>query len=149
MKYREQLIDLILDENDDAMMDWILSQPLMEQPDIFRELKQIAEEAALENGDDINEVVNGFENFDTNIENYQERILDEKLAEVQYNMALENQEKTFEEMDKTFEGTRTYIIECITTNAPNAAEMQELAEKIIKLEMESGIYKAENWSAIL
>ena len=149
MKYKEQLIDLILDDNDNAMMDWILSQPLMEQPDIFRELKELAEEIALENGDNINQVVPGFENFDTLIEDDQERILDIKLAEANYSMALEEQEKIFEESDKMFDGTRAYIIECITTNAPNAAEMRELSKKIIKLEVDAGTYNPENWSAIL
>jgi hypothetical protein len=149
MKYRAKLIDLILDDNEDAMMDWILSQPLMEQTDIFRELKQIAEEAALENGDDINQVVAGFDNFENLIEKDQEAILDIKLAEANYIMALEDQEKSSDEILKAFEGVREYVIECITTNAPNADEMRDLAIKMIELEKDSGMYNAENWSAIL
>ena len=149
MKYREQLIELILDDNEDAMMDWILSQPLMEQTDIFRELKQIAEEAALENGDDINQVVEGFDNFENLIEKDQEAILDIKLAEANYIMALEDQEKSSNLVLETFDGIREYVIECITTNAPNAAEMRDLAAKMIELEKDSEIYNAENWSAIL
>ncbi|WP_432670969.1 hypothetical protein [Flavobacterium sp. SM2513] len=149
MKYRAQLIELILDDKEDAMMDWILSQPLMEQTDIFRELKQIAEEAALENGDDINQVVEGFDNFENLIEKDQEAILDIKLAEANYIMALEEQEIASDDILETFEGIRDYVIECITTNAPNADEMRDLAVKLIALEKDSGIYKVENWCAIL
>jgi len=148
MKYRAQLIDLILDENENAMMDWILSQPLIEQPDIFRELKELAEELALENGDDINEKVDGFDSFGTQINNYQEIILDEKLAEANYVMALVDQEKAANEMDEAIDGIRDHVIKCIVTNAPNAVEMREVAKKIIKLEIDAGTYKAENWSAI-
>lgn len=148
MKYREQLIDLILDENDDAMMDWILKQPLMDQTDIFRELKELAEEIAIENGDDINQVVDGFDNFENLIAKDQEAILDIKLAEANYIMALENQEKALDEIINSFEGTREYVIECIVTNAPNASEMIELALKMLKLEVDSGTYNPENWSAI-
>ncbi|MEI7508225.1 MAG: hypothetical protein WCJ62_02035 [Flavobacterium sp.] len=148
MKYREQLLDLILDENDDAIMEWIQKQPLIEQPDIFRELKEIVEEIASENGDNVYEVIEGFENFNSEIDNYEEKILDEKLAEVNYIMALESQEKASKEMFEAVEGMREYVIECITTNAPNAAEMRELSKQIIKFEVDAGIYKAENWSAI-
>ena len=148
MTYRAQLIDLILDENENAMMDWILSQPLIEQPDIFRELKELAEELALENGDDINEEVDGFDSFGTQIDNYQEIILDEKLAEANYIMALADQEKAANEIDEAIDGIRDHVIECIVTNAPNAADMREVAKQMIKLEIDAGTYKTENWSAI-
>ena len=64
-------------------------------------------------------------------------------------MAIETQEKTFDKLDEIHEGSKAYIIECITTNAPNAAEMRELALKMIELEKDSGIYNADDWSAIL
>lgn len=148
MKYREQLLDLIIDENEDAMMEWIQKQPLMEQPDIFRELKEIAAEIAAENGDDINEVVEGFENFNSEIDNYEDKILDEKLAEANYVMALDSQEKASKEMFEAVEGMREYVIECITTQAPNAEAMRELSKQIIQFEMETGVYNPENWIAI-
>mgnify|MGYP003637570049 CR=1 FL=1 len=149
MKYREHLLDLIFDENDDAMMEWIQKQPLIEQPDIFRELKEIAKEIASENGDNVNEIVEGFENFNSEIDNYEEKILDEKLAEANYIMALDSQEKSSKEMFEVVDGIREYVIECITTEAPNAAAMRELSKEIIKFEVEAGTYKEENWSAIL
>lgn len=148
MKYRDQLLDLIFDENEDAMMEWIQQQPLLEQPDILRELKEIAAEIANENGEDINEVIDGFENFGEEIDNYEDKILDEKLAEANYVMALDAQEKSANEMFEAVEGMREYVIECIVTQAPNAAEMRELSKHIIKFEVDAGVYKAENWSAI-
>ena len=148
MKFREQLLDLILHENEDAMMEWIQRQPLIEQPDIFRELKEIVKEIASENGDNVNKVVERFENFNSEIDNYEEKILDEKLAEANYVMALDSQKKASNEMFEEVEGMREYVIECITTKAPNAEEMRELSKQIIKFEVDAGIYKAENWSAI-
>jgi hypothetical protein len=148
MKYREKLLALILDENDDEMIEWILKQPLIEQPDIFRELKEIVEEIADENGDKVDKVVEGFENFISEIENYEEKILDEKLAEANYIMALDSQEKASIEIFELVKGMREYVIESITTKAPNAEEMRDLSKQIIKFEVDAGIYKAENWSAI-
>jgi hypothetical protein len=148
MKYREKLLALILDENDDEMIEWILKQPLIEQPDIFRELKEIVEEIADENGDKVDKVVEGFENFNSEIENYEEKILDEKLAEANYIMALDSQEKASIEIFELVKGMREYVIESITTKAPNAEEMRDLSKQIIKFEVDAGIYKAENWSAI-
>jgi Mg2+ and Co2+ transporter CorA len=148
MKYREQLLYLILDENENAMMEWIEKQPLLEQPDILRELKEIAIEMANENGDDINEVIDGFESFKDEIDNYEDKILDEKLAEANYVMALDNQEKAAKDMFEAVEGMREYVIECITTNAPNAEAMRELAKQIIKFEVDAGVYNPENWAAI-
>lgn len=149
MKYREQLLELILHEDDDALIKWIQDQPLLDQPEILRELKSLTEEIANENGDTIQEMVEGFERFEEDINNYEDKILDEKLAEANLVMALDAQEKASKEMFESVDGVREYVIECITANAPNAAAMRELAKKIIQFEMDAGIYNPENWAAIL
>ncbi len=150
MKYREKLLDLIFNGgNDDAVMDWIQAQPLLEQPDILRELKELAEENAVANGEDLNELVEGLDTFDAKVDAYEDKILDEKLAEANLVMALEAQEKNMQKMDETVVGIREYVIECIVTNAPNAAQMRELIPHIIKYEKGAGIYDLENWKGIL
>ena len=149
MKYKDQILKLILDGDDDDMINWILAQPLLEQPDIFRELKAIAQEAALENGDDINDLVKGFDQFDGKIDNYEDTILDEKLAEAQLQIALDEQEKAMMAIAEATEGTRQYVIECIVTNAENAAAMRELANQMMSLEKDAGTYLEENWKEIL
>ena len=149
MKYKEQLIALIIDENDDALMEWIEEQPELEQPDIFRELKELTEEIAAENGDNLNDIVEGFDEIDKQIDAYEDSILDEKLAEVNYIMALEAQEKAAKEIEEATKGVRAYVIECIISNAPNAAEMRALANQLIKLEIDAGTHNPEDWSAIL
>ena len=75
-------------------------------------------------------------------------ILDIKLAEANFIMALEEQENASDEILKAFQGTREYVIKCILTNAPNADEMRKLALKIIEIEKDSGIYNPQNWIAI-
>lgn len=149
MKYREKLLELIFDDNEDAMIDWISAQPLIDQPDIFRELKELSEEAAAENGDDINKLVAGFDTFDKRIDLYEDKILDEKLAEANYVMVLEEQEKAMQEIDKTTTGIREYVMDCIVNNEDNAVAMRELSEKIMQLEKDSGTFDPKNWSRIL
>ena len=149
MKYREKLLELIFDDDENAMMEWITAQPIIDQPNIFRALKELSEEAAAENGDDVNEMVKGFDTFDEKINLYEEAVLDEKLAEATYVMALEEQEKAMQEMDKTTIGIREYVMDCVVNNEENADAMRELAKKIMQLEKDSGTYDAKNWIRIL
>jgi hypothetical protein len=143
------LLELILSENDDEMINWILSQPDLEQPDIFRELKELVEEIAAEQGDDVNEVVEGFESFGEHINKFEDSILEEKLATEQLEMAEEQQQKLMDDMDERINGVRRYVIECIVTDAPNAKEMRELARQMIQLEKDAGTYDPENWKGVL
>lgn len=149
MKYREKLLELIFDDNENAMMEWIEAQPILEQPDIFRELKAIGEEAAAENGDDINEMVEGFKKFDELIDHYEDTVLDEKLAEAQVVMAEQDLDKTFQEMDESIAGVREYIMNCIVNNEDNADAMRELAKKMMQSENDHDLYDPKNWSRIL
>lgn len=148
MNYREKLMELIMDDDEDKMMAWIESQPLIEQPDIFRELKLIAEEAAALAGDNVLEEIEGFENFDNQINNYEEAILTEKLAEVNLNMALDEQEKVMTEMFERVAMMKEYVIECIVNDEPNANEMRQLVEHIIVFEKGAEIYDPETWKII-
>ena len=149
MKYHTQLLELIFDDDDDAMINWITSQPILDQPDIFRELKLISEEAALANGDDINEVIPTFHTFDEAIEDYEDKVLDEKLAEAQYVIALQEQEKAFAEMDEALIGIRRYLMDCIINNEPNAQEMLVAVKKMIASEKEQQLFEPGNWTDIL
>ena len=68
MNYRDKLLELILENDDDAaLMDWVTAEPLLDQPEILRELKALTEEAALENGDNVNEMVAGFDTLEDRI----------------------------------------------------------------------------------
>ncbi len=149
MKYREKLLELIFDDDDDSMIHWILSQPIINQPDIFRELKLISEEAAAANGDDINEAIPTFHTFDSAIDKYENEILDEKLAEAQYVIALDEQEKAFAEMDEALIGIRRYLMDCIINNEPNAEATLEAVKKMIASEKENEIFNPDNWKDIL
>ena len=65
MKYRDKILDFILDDdaNENALMDWIQSMPLLDQPDILREFEEIVLEITKEEGTDINEMVPEFSSF--------------------------------------------------------------------------------------
>lgn len=149
MKYREKLLELIFDDNDNAIIVWLEAQPILEQPDILRELKALSEEMSEENGDDIYEMVEGFDKFDQGINLYEEAILDEKLAEANLVMAQQDLDKKMQEIDEAVIGVREYVMDCIVNNEYNADAMRELAEKIMQSEKDNDIFDPKNWSRIL
>lgn len=149
MKYREKLLEIIFDENENALEEWLVAQPLLEQADILRELKQLAEEIAAENGDDVSTMVEGFDNFDNMIDQYEDAILDEKLAEANLVIAQEELDKEMREIDLATAAVREYVMDCIVNNEENADAMKELAEKMIQSEKDNDMFDPNNWSRIL
>ena len=143
MKYSQQLLDFILNSEDEtAIMDWIESQPLLDQPDILRELKKLAEEHG------VGLRIVDAEDFAQRIDAYEEGILDVKLAEAKYVMSVEAMEKASREMFKKVAGIREYVIKCIVTNAPNANEMRDLMKHVIQFEKDCDVYDPENWKRV-
>lgn len=146
MKNREKLLDLLLNENEEALANWINSQPLLDQPDIIRELKEIIAEFEEESGI----VEAGLTDHLTKFaDNYEDAILSEKLDEQMLHIAIDERDKVMDEMENAIIGIREYVIECIVTNASNAKEMKELADKIMELEKNNGTFNPENWKDIL
>ncbi len=147
MQYREIIMDLILNHPEEALDEWLQKQEPLTQVDIMKELKLIAEELE-EKGVNIDMDMN-LEEFDKGIEQYQEAILDEEMAKLKLDMAEDDLAKSMNQVDEAISGIREYVIECITTHAPNALQMRELANQLINLEKQDGLYKEENWKSIL
>lgn len=133
------------DQSEDEMINWIQTQPLLDQPDIFREFKSIAKDRFDEVG--INDY--DFESIDEMTDNYEDKILDEKLAEANLVMAQQDLDKSMKEMEEARVGIRRYVMDCIINKEDNATEMLELAHKIIALEKQDDLYDANNWKEIL
>lgn len=133
------------DISDEAFMQWIKQQPLLDQPDILREFKTLVTAHFNEKG--IFDY--DFEDMDEEIADYEDKILDEKLAEAQLVMAMQEQENQVKIGYETVAGVREYIIKCIINNEPNAEAMQELAAIVIAAEKDSGVFDENNWQAIL
>ncbi|UPT71559.1 MAG: hypothetical protein M0D53_04115 [Flavobacterium sp. JAD_PAG50586_2] len=144
MKYREQLINFIIENDPNAMMDWVVKQSLLDQPDILREVKEL-----FQGFDKSGRAGNSLAELDRLIARYEDKILDEKLAEAQLWMALENHEQTLKEMNGTPEGFRAFIIECIVTDAPNAKQMRQVAERMMEFEKKKGTFDIMDWIGIL
>jgi len=148
MKYREKLLKFIdsYDESD-SMTDWIVAQPALEQPDILRELVMIFEERYEKTGEKFWLEKKLY--VEKNIDNFEESILDDKLAE---NLLITSINELDLDMDKVNTGIiklREYIIACVVVKADNAEEMLELAEKVIAFEHTNCTYDPANWSPIL
>lgn len=147
MNYREQVLEFLQKEDVSKILDWINTKPILDHVDIFKELQHIFYDMYEATNDPaMLEQVRYFETF---IPAYEDKILDEKLAEANYVMALQAQEKQMQEMEETVAGIREYIINCIINKEENAEAMQELAQKNMASEKESGIFEANNWQAIL
>lgn len=147
MSYYQTIRELVLDDNDDAIRDWMMAQPLTEQLAIIQTLKEvyadIVEEADMDDKEMLKQQLDNF------LESYTDKTLDEHNARVKYDKAVKERDKAFAEMDERISGVRAYLIECVTTNAPNAKEMKELALKIIESEKEHGLYDPQNWQGII
>jgi hypothetical protein len=151
MQYKEQLLNYLQNESNEALLEWIQSHSELDQVDILREMKILAREKAIEDSDDeeeANEIIEEFKDIDKKIDDIEDSFLEEKLAEIKLDMAEDQLEKSMQEMFKMVEGMREYVIECIVTNAANADAMRELAKVIVKFEIDSGTYDPENWRAI-
>lgn len=142
MQYREILLDLILNQSEEAYNEWLMKQDPLDQVEIFKELKLLAEEGDIPLPEELKH------EFEAKLEEYQEAVLDEKVAELKLEMAEDELEKQMAVMDETVLQMRAYVIECIVTNAPNADAMRLLAEKIMEYEKGAGTYDAANWKAI-
>ena len=147
MKYKSQLLYLLSQYSDEAITNWIQEQPLLEQPDILRELKELVQELAKEANIQLDDVED-LESFSKDIDLYEDKILDEKLAEAMLVKAMLDRDKSAKEMFEAVEGVGDYIIDCVVTNAPNAEAMRELAKHVIKFEKDAGIFNPQKWEVI-
>ncbi|REG96328.1 hypothetical protein [Flavobacterium aquicola] len=147
MKYREELIEFLENGDLDKIMDWMGTKPSLDHTDIFRELQQIFWEIYDETGNP--NILKQIQYYDTFIPAYEENVLNHKLAEANYVMAVQEQEKVMQRIIEATVGIRRYIMDCIINQEDNAEEMKELAQKIMASEKESGIYDENNWIEIL
>lgn len=151
MKYKEELLYWLEhqeDDDDEAFIAWLQSKPLLDQPEILRELKLLVEKNLIERGELQNNITL-FEGYNDTVDNYEDKILDEKLAKAQLDMAIEDRDKQMQEMHDSVDGIREYIKECIEANAPNAPQMRELSNHVIHYQKEAGLYKAKDWDFLL
>lgn len=147
MSYYQKIKEFIDDDNEEALRTWMLEQPLTQQLAITETLKEVVAEMWSDDNSIEKKIV--LASLDNVTEEYIDKNLDAYNATVAYEKAVIERDKVFEEMEKRIEGIRAYLIECVTTNAPNAKEMKELALQIIEMEKVQGVYDAENWKEIL
>ena len=151
MKYKEQLLEFIFNDDleEDAMMNWVVSMPLLEQPDILREFEELIRELAATAGRDIEVEFPEINNLQSSISLYEDKILDEKLAEANLVMEQQKFDKLMQEMDEKIDGVRNYVMDCIVNNEDNAEDMKVLAQKLMQSEKVNDMFDPKNWSRIL
>ena len=147
-KYTVQLLQFLeSEENYPAMLEWIEDLPELDQPGVFREMQAFYKERYLKTGeqdwlDKANFIANGIDDFE-------EEILDNKLDKALFMMQFDNVEFEAEKVELFLIQSREAVIKIILSNPENRKEMMKIAQQIIKLEKESGIYDPANWIEIL
>ena len=133
MQYKKKLIELMLAEDEIAFTQWIHEQPLIEQPDILREFKQLVEQLIEEDIATMPE--EDVEQIGVLADNYEEDILDAQVALLMHEVATEDRRKWI----------ISNIKERIETNAPNAEAMKQLARLLIEKEKKENIFNPADW----
>jgi hypothetical protein len=147
-KYTEKLVRYLENENKlGGLMDWIETQPALDQPEILRELKNLFIENHEKTGEqDWLEKANIIE---ASIEQFEDSILDDKLAENLFITEIQGVLNDTEKIKEFLALTRTTLINCILKSSDDNKEIWALVHKAIKAEEESNLYDPDNWSAIM
>ncbi len=146
MQYREKILELIFDEDDDAILKWVKTQPVIEQPDILREYRLICIELIEARGEEVPKEI--FDALEQKTENYEDAILNEQLASLQYDLAVKERDKTIEEAWVAYEELIDEIRLSIETNRDDKEIMINLAKQFIENEKQNNIYEPERWAGI-
>ena len=146
--HKEQLLYFLnRDEDFSGMQEWINLQPELNQPDIYRELQAIFKEFYEKTGEK-NWLEKALQ-IENNIEDFEDVLLDEKLANALFLMELEKMELDSEKLAEFLALVREPIIKSIISKPENINEVKKVAKYAIKLEKQIGIYDPANWIEIL
>jgi hypothetical protein len=146
MRYSEEIFEHLFEGTEEGWHAWFNSYAPLDQIDILDELKEMITEV-MEDGENNEFLSEALKKLEEKTYNFQESVLDEQLALLQLEMAEDEIAKIEEELDSKVERIREYILECITTNAPNAEAMKLLAIQAVSYEKATGKYDALNWLA--
>jgi small-conductance mechanosensitive channel len=146
MRYSEEIFEHLFEGTEESWQIWFNSHEPLDQIDILNEVKEMIAEV-IEEGEENKELSEALKKLEERTHNFQESVLDEQLALLQLEMAEDEIAKIIEELDPKVERIREYILECITTNAPNAEAMKLLAIQAVNYEKATGKYDPLNWLA--
>ena len=145
-KYTDAIVQhLKSDEADKAFREFLVQQPLIDQPDIFRKFKSTAEERLIKKD------IHDFElsDMDEQIAVYEEAIGTEKRSQANLVMAQQELDKQMVPVDETLVGVRRSVMDGIINYEENAEAMKEAIANLIASEKEKGLYDENNWKDIL
>ena len=86
-----------------------------------------------------------FEKVEKQLEDYQDAYLDASLANLQYELALTEQDKVEAKVDLLYAGLMKYLRETVEANGPNTPAIKAEIVKIINQQKEKGSYDPEEW----
>jgi hypothetical protein len=143
MQYSNEIFKYYFEGSHEDWLAWIQTKPPFEQVDILNELREILIEFANElNIDGLRESIKIIEEKTSH---YQETILDEQLALLKYEMAIDDYIRFLKENSGFSHQIRSYVLERIAANHPDAESLKLFARHIMRNEKETGIYDPLNW----
>jgi len=137
-----QLLEGKLDEED--FKTWIQEQPLLDQAEIFREIKATVEAKVPSELLEETEI----STLDESIDAFEDKVLDIKLAQQLEIAEIENLSELNQDIENTYETMRKRVNFCIINNEPSAEFMKIIAEKMIAAEKDYNRFDTENWPAL-
>lgn len=131
--------------DEEAFKTWLMSQPLLDQAAIFREIKATVEAkvpSALLKETEI-------ATLEESINAYEDKILDIKLERQLEIAEIEYIAKLNADPEANYEAILERIHYCILNNKPGIEFMKDIARKIIANEKKYNRYDPENWKDII
>lgn len=146
MQYREKILELIFDEDEEAFVKWTQSQPRIEQPDVLREYRQICIELIEAKGREVPKDI--FDSLEQKTNSYEDAILNEQLASLKYDLALKERDNTLQKFLEEYNKLKDDIRLSIKTNREDKEILMDLAKDLIITEKENDMYDPETWIGI-
>ena len=148
MNYRDKINKLVLEGNQAQFLEWLLSQPQMEQVEIMRELKQLTLEFSKKTNLTIPEDVPMMEEYDKKMDAFEDSILNMRLGEDMMAKDNETMENHIRKMATADYNIREHIIYSIANDEPDAPQMRRLAQRMIALEKKENLHDPEKWKGL-
>jgi hypothetical protein len=146
MQYKEKIIELVYNSNDDAFVDWLHTQDELDQVDIMKEFLEIMKQLKLNNNLDISD--EELREFELCSEDRLEKILDERVALLKSEMADDALEKQLEETYQTIDIYRAVAKQSIALMDDFADNFKITCQHLIEYEKRNGFYSAVHWIGI-
>lgn len=145
MEYTAKIRELLAAGDNKKLQAWINNQSMLDQGNIWREVKRIKREEGEIEYVDLKQIIAGYDGFEMDI-----KVLEHKnLAHLRMKF-IEDQERVQENNSDeniaiSLNSSREYLVMCYMLKADNTESLKEQALRVLKSERNTGTYNPSNW----